>query len=174
MLSSCRAECAIFCETQWPCDAAVLQEDGVHIFDINFSLGRLVGPGGRTNPWKNAPGCLTGHGRYWVRHQVRDHGKPVFVHRLLHGAEVLAFAGFHPKFYEVQVVPDFKNIEESDLLSSFGGNAFSAFAFGAALLGLLAGYAKPGVAAQVPEPGSDEDKEGGDSDASRLSCADDF
>ena len=166
-LSARRVECAIFCEAQWPFDAAALPEDGIEIFDINFSLGRLVGTDGHINPWKNVPGCLTGSGRYWMRHQVMGvRGKPVLVHRLLHGAEVFAFAGFHPKFYGWKAVPDHEDIEESDLLSSFGGNAFSAFAFGAALLGLLAGHAKPGVAAQVPEPDSDEDREGGDSDAS--------
>ena len=111
---------------------------------------------------------MTGSGRDWMRHQVMGvHDKPVLVHRLLHGAEVFAFAGFHPKFYwHSKAVPVLEDTKESDLLSSFGGNAFSAFAFGAALLGLLAGHAKPGVAAQVPEPDSDEDREGGDSDAS--------
>lgn len=151
-------EVVVYCNEQFPFDMAF---QGAEYMDFNPSLARLVGRDGTTNPWSRGMPTLVGSGQYAYR---RAHVDPIdgsvqVKVEQLDGLELLQAIGFDQSYMHGPAA-------SHEVCSSMAGNAFSAFALGPLVIGMLQAVMPIGAAEAAsdsgsigPAGGSDEDTE---------------
>jgi site-specific DNA-cytosine methylase len=154
-LSERNKDFVVYLETVWPPDA---ENPKAQFADINQSMAFLLK---KSQPFREDIGCLTGSGTYWLRTPLPSSpGQPVkFLYRMVLGVELMGFVGWHLSFFRQRPA---STVQMNKLLSSFAGNAFSAFAVAATILGSLSVWAGPKMAKapqDVVEDGASSDSD---------------
>lgn len=134
-------EVSIYVHTAFPHKPELDTQKPVRVeyFDVNQTLGRLCGPEGEQNPWTTTFPTLTGSGQYVMRYAEDIHfgsgcfDDPEFslVYRHVDGLELLQLIGWPMD----EIRGDFPS---HSVGSSMAGNAFSGFAVGPVLMGVMA------------------------------------
>ena len=101
-------------------------------FDTTMSLGHLIGANGASAVWRNTCPTITGQTKMFVRVQLSP---GVYKYAVLTGSMLMRLVGWAG---ELMAEGD------NDLMTSFAGNAFSAFSVGPLLAcSVIAGVGVP-------------------------------
>ncbi len=152
-LSQREYECAYYAHKKFPFEPKADSDSKCtpEFMDLNEAITRSCGASGQQSPWKTVLHTLTTTGTYIIRHYVGEHLEI----RQLDGLELLGMVGFSTYYMASSKFPSHQ------VATRMAGNAFSGFAAGAALFGLLFSLRREASTDMVL---SDDDDDGSSSD----------